>query len=36
MNLKEMSVITGNWGESTQDRDYWRALVYAALRHWVP
>jgi hypothetical protein len=29
MHLKEIGIITGNWVDSTQDRDYWRALVNA-------
>ena len=32
MDLKEMSVNTRNWVESTQDRDYWRALVNPPLK----
>ena len=31
MNLKEIGVITRNWVDSAQDRDYWRALVNATL-----
>ena len=31
MNLKEIGVNTRNWVDSTQDRDYWRALLNAAL-----
>ena len=27
MDLEEIGIITGNWVDSTQDRDYWRALV---------
>ena len=29
--LKEIGIITRNWIDSAQDRDYWRALVNAAL-----
>ena len=31
MDLKEIGVNTRNWVDSAQDRDYWRALVNAAL-----
>ena len=31
MDLKEIGINTRNWVDSTQDRDYWRALVNAAL-----
>ena len=31
MNLEEIGINAGNWVDSTQDRDYWRALVNAAL-----
>ena len=31
MYLKETGINTGNWVDSGQDRDYWRALVNAAL-----
>ena len=27
MNLKEIRINTRNWDVSTQDRDYWKALV---------
>ena len=30
MNLEEMGINAGNWVDSAQDRDYWRALVNAA------
>ena len=31
MDLKEIGINTRNWVDSAQDRDYWRALVNAAL-----
>ena len=31
MDLTEMGINTWNWVDSTQDRDYWRALVNATL-----
>jgi hypothetical protein len=36
MDLKEMGINTRNWIVSAQNRDYWRALVNAALNHQVP
>jgi hypothetical protein len=36
MDLKEMGINTRNWVDSAQDRDYWRALVNAALILRVP
>ena len=27
MNLREIGIITKNWVDSAQDRDYWRVLV---------
>ena len=36
MDLKEIGINTRNQVESTQDRDYWRALVNAALDLRVP
>ena len=36
MNLQEIYINTGNWVDSAQDRDYWRALVNAALNLRVP
>ena len=31
MDLKEIGINTRNWIDSAQDRNYWRALVNAAL-----
>ena len=31
MDLEEIDINAGNWVDSVQDRDYWRALVNAAL-----
>ena len=31
MDLEEIDINTRNWVDSAQDRDYWRALVNAAL-----
>ena len=31
INLKEICINTRNWVNSSQDRDYWRAFVNAAL-----
>ena len=36
MDLKEIGTNTKNWVDSAQDRDYWRALVKAALNCCVP
>ena len=36
MDLEEMGINAGNWVDSAQDRDYWRALVKAALNLRVP
>ena len=32
-DLQKIGIITRNWAESSQDRDYWRSLVNAALNH---
>jgi hypothetical protein len=31
MDLEDMGVNAGNWVDSAQDRDYWRALVNVSL-----
>ena len=31
MDIKEIVITAGNWVDSAQDRNYWRALVNAAL-----
>ena len=31
MDLKEIGIDTMNWVDSAQDRDYWRAVMNAAL-----
>ena len=36
MDHEEIGINTGNWVDSAQDRDYWRALVNAALNLRVP
>ena len=36
MYLEEIGINAGNWVDSTQDKDYWRALVNAALNLRVP
>ena len=36
MDLEEIGINAGNWDDSAQDRDYWRALVNAALNLRVP
>ena len=33
MALKEIYINTRNWVDLAQDRDYWKALVNAALNH---
>ena len=35
-DLEEIGINAGNWIDSAQDRDYWRALVNAALNLRVP
>ena len=36
MNLEEIGINAGNWVDSAQDRNYWRAPVNAALNLRVP
>ena len=36
MELEEIGISTWDWVDSAQDRDYWSALVNAALNLWVP
>ena len=36
MDLEEISINEGNWVDSVQDRNYWRALVNEALNLQVP
>ena len=36
MDLEEMGINAGNWVGSARGRDYWRALVNAALNLRVP
>ena len=36
MDLEEIGINVGNWFDSAQGRDYWRALVISALNLWVP
>ena len=36
MDLEEMGINAGNWVDSAQDRNYWRALVNVALNLQVP
>ena len=36
MDLEEIGINVGNWVDSAQDRNYWRALVNAAMNLRVP
>ena len=36
MDLEEIGINAGSWADSAQDRDYWRALLNAALNLCVP
>ena len=36
IDLEEIGINAGNWIDSAQDRDYWRALVNATLNLRVP
>ena len=35
MHLKEVDINTRNWFDSSQDMDYWRALLNAKLNLWA-
>ena len=35
MDFEEVGINAGNWVDSAQDRNYWRALVDVALNLWV-
>jgi hypothetical protein len=36
VNLEEIGINAGNWVDSGQDRDYWRALVNVTLNLRIP
>ena len=36
MDLEEIGINAGNWVDSAQDRNYWRALVNVALKLRIP
>ena len=36
MDLEEIGINAGNWVDSAQDRNYWRAVMNAALHLRVP
>ena len=36
MDLEEIGINAGNWVDSAQDRNYWRAIVNSALNFRVP
>ena len=36
VDLEEIGINAGNWVDSAQDRDYWRAIVNAALNLRIP
>ena len=36
MDLEDIGINAGNWVDSAQDRDYWKALVNATLNLRVP
>ena len=36
IDLEDIDINAGNWVDSAQDRNFWGALVTAALNLWVP
>ena len=36
MDLEEIGINAGNWVDSAQDRNYWRAIVNAGLNLRIP
>ena len=36
MDLEGIGINAGNWVDSAQNKNYWRALANAALNLWVP
>jgi hypothetical protein len=36
MDLEEIGINARNWVDSAKERNYWRALVNAALNLWAP
>ena len=36
MDLREIGINPRNWVNSAQDGDYWKVLVNAALKLWIP
>ena len=36
MDLEVIGINAGNWVDSAQDRNYWRALVNTEMNVWVP
>ena len=36
MDLEELGISAGNWADSAQDKNYWRALVNTTLNLRVP
>ena len=36
MDFEDIGINARNWVDSAQERDFWRAPVYAAFNLWVP